>query len=199
MKTTLSLIPVLAVAALALTPSNAAARGENELVRLTHNIEGTAAELRKEFQAHYKHSSAYRHLISDVSKVLSEAAHIDGMAHDPRSSLRHIKADLVDLDELAHHLHEMIDAVDRGCYGGHVDGNTRHVHSLLDSLNGTIHRMERVVAAYAAPVRPVRHYDHYESRSRYSNSRGNDRAVAIGAIIGTIIELSRDRDPHCRH
>lgn len=52
MKATLSLIPVLAVAALALTPSNAAARGENELVCVTHNIEDTAAELRKKFQVH---------------------------------------------------------------------------------------------------------------------------------------------------
>ena len=199
MKTSLKLIPLLIAGAFALNTSEANARGENELVRLTHTIEDIAAELKEEFRVHFKHSSAYRHLMSDVSEILSEANHIDGMAHDPHSSLRHIKADLVDLDELAHHLHEMIDAVDRGCYGGHVDGNTRHVHSLLDSLNGTIHRMERVVAAYAAPVRPVRHYDHYESRSSYSNSRGNDRAVAIGAIIGTIIELSRDRDPHCRH
>ena len=199
MKTSLKLIPLLIAGAFALNSGEASARGENELVRLAHTIEDIAAELKEEFRVHYRHSSAYRHLMSDVSEILSEAKHIDGLAHDPRSSLRHLKADLVDLDDLAHHLHEVVDAVERRRYGGHVDGTTRHVHLMLDSLNGTIHRMERVVEAYAAPVRPAYHYDHYESRRSYSSSRGNGRAVAIGAIIGTIIELSRDRDHHCRH
>ena len=177
MKTSLKLIPLLIAGAFALNTSEANARGENELVRLTHTIEDIAAELKEEFRVHFKHSSAYRHLMSDVSEILSEANHIDGMAHDPHSSLRHIKADLVDLDELAHHLHEVIDAVDRGCYGGHVDGNTRHVHSLLDSLSGTIHRME-----YATSVHDDHHGHAHDDRS--------SRSRVAGAIIGRIFERS---------
>ncbi|MDA7672843.1 hypothetical protein N8615_00445 [Verrucomicrobiales bacterium] len=129
--------------------------------------------------------------MSDVSRILSEADHIDGMAHDPHSSLRHIKADLADLDELAHHLHEVVDAVERGRYSGHVDGNTRHVHSMLDSLNGTIHRMERVVAAYSAPPSGC------DVGRGHDGHRGHDdrstRSRVAGAIFGAIMERSSHR------
>ncbi len=191
MKARLTLIPVIAVTAMALATGKAEARGENELVRLTHSIEDIAAELKDEFRIHYRHSSAYRHLMSDVSQILAEAGHIDSLAHNPHSSLRHIKADLEDLDDLAHHLHDLVDAVDRGRYSGHVDGNTRHVHSLLSSLNGTIHHMERVVAAYAAP--PV--HRHRDSHDHHSDHR-SDRSRIIRSVVGAIFEKSGGHHGH---
>lgn len=165
MKTTIKLIPAIAVSALALATVNVEARHENELVRLAHRIEDIVEELEEEFEDHYEHSGAYRHLISDLSKIEDEAGHIDDLAHNPHASLRHLKADLEDLDDLAHHLHSVIDAVSRGRYSGHVDGNARHVHTMLASLNSTIHRMERVVASYTAPVR--RHDDHHGHRRHH--------------------------------
>jgi hypothetical protein len=149
MKTKHTLVGAAIAAAFALnfTASEAAAYGGggDSLVRSAHRIDAVAHELKDEFRIHYKHLRAYRHLMSDVSKVISEAHHIDRLAHDMHSSLRHIKADLVDLDRLAHHMHEVVDAAEAGRYGGHVHGNTRHVHSLLDELNSLIHSMTRTV------------------------------------------------------
>ncbi len=89
------------------------------------------------------------------------------------------------------HLHEVVDAVERGRYSGHVDGNTRHVHSMLDSLNGTIHRMERVVAAYSAPPSGC------DVGRGHDGHRGHDdrstRSRVAGAIFGAIMERSSHR------
>lgn len=151
-KNKLALIPLVAIAAIALSTEKANAQCSNDLVNLAHQIEGTAKKLQTEFRVHYAHSGAYRHLMSDISNVLSEASHIDRLAHNVHSSLHHIQADLRNLDKLAHHLHTIVDGVGRGRYSGHFDGDTRHVHGLLRSLNSSIHQMERVVAIYTAPV-----------------------------------------------
>lgn len=77
-----------------------------------------------------------------------------------------------DLDKLAHHLHALVDGIDRGWYSGHVDRGTRHVHRLLTSLNRSIHQMERGVAAYSAPVyhhHDVHYYGHSVSRGHHGH------------------------------
>jgi GTP1/Obg family GTP-binding protein len=186
MKTKLTLIPLAAVATIALFSGKANAQCSNDLVTLAHQIEGTARKLHTEFRVHYSHNSAYRHLMSDISQVINEARHIDSLAHNVHSSLHHIQADLRDLDKLAHHLHALVDAVDRGRYCGHVDGDTRHVHSLLSSLNGSIHQMQRVVAAYTAP--PVHH--HSGHHGYHSSSH------AVGSIIESIIRARLGHHGH---
>ena len=203
MKTKHTLAGAAIAAAFALNftaPEAAAYGGGDSLVRSAHRIDAVAHELKDEFRIHYKHLRAYRHLMSDVSKVIAEVHHIDRLAHDPHSSLRHIKADLVDLDRLAHHMHEVVDAAEAGRHGGHVHGDTRHVHSLLDELNRLIHSMTRTVERLAYEDshcdfdrRPVYHNGRvYGDDFRTSHRRGvsysydNGRGFRISLNTGRI-------------
>ncbi len=113
----------------------------DDLIRLTHSLENIVSELRHEFHAHYRHTSVYRHLMSDAAKIEDEAEHIHHLAHDPYASLRHLRTDVAQLDELAHHLHDLIDATERGRYG-HVHGDTHHVHEMMTALTRVLHRLE---------------------------------------------------------
>lgn len=194
MKKSLTILPLIAITAIAFTTGSANAQGDHNLIRLAHNIEGIANNLQLEFRTHYAHSGAYRHLMADVAKVRSEAKHIDQLAHNCQASLHHIKADLRDLDQLAHHLHDLVDAVEHGRYGGHIDGSTHHVHTMLSSLNNSIHQMERVVASYAAPS----HHGHYSSPSYGHGHRGHvdPRASAVNTILRTIIRSSGHHGHH---
>ncbi|NNE90206.1 MAG: hypothetical protein HKN23_01025 [Verrucomicrobiales bacterium] len=192
MKTKTMLLPVATAMAVIMTAGTAEARHENPLVELAHEIEDIAVELRTEFRIHYRHTRAYRHMMDDISQVLAEAAHIDRLAHDNHSSLRHIKADLEDLDALAHHLHELVDATERR-EGHRVDGDTRHVHEELAALNRTIHQMEDVVSHIMVPPRRVHPPVH-----RHGDSRHDDTARIIGGALRLILELTDDRR-HCRH
>jgi hypothetical protein len=152
MKFRFALIPVATVAAMLLSTGISSAQGYNILVRQAHNIEKLGRELKNEFQTHYTRSSAYRHLLSDANDVIAKADHIDKLSHDPRTSYRHIKADLAELDKLVHHLHDMIDAIDQGRYRGYVEGGLQHVHAKVRSLNSAIHSMENTLVAYSTPA-----------------------------------------------
>ena len=170
MKTKLALIPLVAVTALALSTGTSQARGQNNVVRLAHQIQNIGKDLKNEFQTHYKRSSQYQHLMADVNDLLKQANHIDSLAHDPRTSYRHIKTDLAKIDKLAHHLHALVDRIDRGC--------TTHVHAKLVALDRTIHSMQREIVVYAQPAPScggggLSHYDQPARPTRpVSNARG---------------------------
>lgn len=181
-KTTLAGAATAAALALNFTAPEAAAYvgGGDSLVRSAHRIDAVAHELEDEFRIHYRHLRAYRHLMSDVSKVIDEAHHIVGLARDPHSSLRHIEADLVDLDRLAHHLHEVVDAAEAGRYGGHVHGDTRHVHCMLGELNRLIHSMTRTVERMAYEDS----HCEFDRRPVYHGGRVQGDAFRYGAHRG---------------
>lgn len=154
MKKRLALLPaaVFTALGLSLTGSEAGNSVTQELTHKAHKIEGIAAELKTEFRKHYVHLGTYRHLMSDLSEICAQAGHIDKLAHNPRGQIAHLRADVKKLDQLAHHLHEVVDTSERSA-AGHVHGKTGHVHELLDVLNNTIHRLEDTLAGIAsAPV-----------------------------------------------
>ena len=143
------ILGTLAIAALALSATNADAQSNRQVIKLAHSIQGISKDLKSEFRSHYTRSAAYNHLQKDVNQLISKANHIDELAHNPRTSYNHIKTDLAELDRLAHHIHDLVDDVDRGRYAGTVSGNTRHVHQKLSSLNNNIHSMQRAIVVFA--------------------------------------------------
>ncbi|MCB1064257.1 MAG: hypothetical protein KDN20_15240 [Verrucomicrobiae bacterium] len=159
----------LALALVGFSAPNANAGHEDDLVRLTHRLEDLASDLRVEFREHYSHTSAYRYLLSDAAKIEGEADHIHRLAHDPYASLRHLRTDVAELDELAHHLHDLVDATDRGRYG-HVHGDSRHVHELMDALTGVLHALEDEIDDISHGHGG--HDDHHDYH--HSSGRGGD-------------------------
>ena len=141
-----TLIPAAIGAAILLntTSGNASAAYCSAFSAPAHRIYSIARELSYEFSIHFRHSADYCHLRSDISRIISEARHIDHLSNSGYASLCHIMRDLEDLDHLAHHLHAVVDRAEQCRFRGHVHGNTRHVHYLLSSLNSSIHYMQRM-------------------------------------------------------
>jgi len=195
MKTKNTLIPAAIAAAIALNISSTTADAAygTDLSRYAHRIDKIAHELSDEFRLHYKHLGAYRHLKSDIAHVISKVHHIDGLTHDPHSSLRHIKSDLSSLDRLAHHMHEVVDSAESGRYGGHAHGDTRHVHSLLSSLNGAIHSMQRITERMShCDLGDGHHYDGHSRHGRdHGGYRRHDTADAAARVLRFVFERRR--------
>lgn len=148
MKKTHSKLAITATAALVVlgfaTPKAEAAGGER-LINYAHALENTVDKLNVELREHYSHTSVYRHMLSDTARLRAEAEHIDQLAHNPYSSLIHIRTDIIEVDKYVHHLHDLVDAADQGRYG-HVHGDTHHVHSLMEYMERLVHSMEAEVA-----------------------------------------------------
>ena len=183
MKMKCTLIPAAIGAAIILnsTSGNAGAAYCSGFSSYAHRISNIAQELSHEFSIHYRHLDDYRHLRSDISQVVSEARHIDRLSHNGYSSLCHIMTDLEDLDRLAHHMHGIVDRAERSHWRGHTHGNTRHVHHLLDSLNGNIHSMQRLAEELNHGGR--HHVDHYEPRVIHSRYRRHSSlSLATGLL-----------------
>jgi hypothetical protein len=176
---------VFALALFGISNSEAGHEDRN-LVRLAHEVEDQAEDLRDEFKRHFRHSGSYRHLMSDLDSIEEDVEHIDKLAHNlHRESLLHVKKDIEGLDKSVHHLSEVVEAVERGRYGGHIDGDTRHVRSLIASMNRTLHAMDDIVAdELRACGNPHQGHDYDRSRSSQSswgrswssqnNGNGND-------------------------
>ena len=177
-KTTFAPLAIAASLAAGALSTDAAASPESDLVHHAHRILDITDELASEYRIHYRHTSSYRHLTSDISKIRSKARHIDRLAHDCRSSLSHIQADLRELDRLAHHLHDVVDHIP--C--AHVHGNTRHVHSLQNSLNGSIHSMQCAVESLRRSYRGC--HDDYRHHSNVEHSP----AQIIGGLIWALTQ-----------
>lgn len=182
-KTTSIAIAAITALGLSLFTSNADAQCQNNVVRLAHQIEDIGKDLKNEFKTHFKRSRQYRHLMTDVNDLLKQADHIDSLAHDPRTSYKHIKADLAKIDELAHHIHDLVDRID--------GGNTRHVHTKLVALNRTIHSMQREIVVYAKPAPSCggNRYSRNDQPTRPTrNARGNSsRQNGWGRVVGGFI------------
>ena len=185
MKKRLALIPALALGTLGLSLIGPNAEASHptitrELVHKAHKIEDTIKELRFEFRKHFVHLDSYRHLMSDLNELSGKAQHIDRLAHDPRGQVNHLLADVRDLDRLAYHLHEVVDACENSGRG-HVHGRTGHVHELLTVLNNTIHRLEETMASIRRPAPACG-----ITNRGYSNSQGHRGAVSFNQPAGRV-------------
>ncbi len=138
------------------TPSQAASC--SRLIEMSHQLEALTQELNDEFRLHYSHTGLFHHLNADALKIRQEAAHTRRLAHNSHGNVHHLAVDLKELDQLSHHLHELVDAGDTGRYG-HVNGSTRHVHEHLESLTHQIHALE----ARLTELRTPRHIEAYTS------------------------------------
>jgi hypothetical protein len=137
-----------AVLAIGVCTSAANARpSDSGLVREAHRVVDYAEDLTREVSRHFRHTSEYRHLLSDAIAIKKKSKHIDSLSHHVHglSDVRHLKDDVEDLDELVHHVGDLIARIDRGCSRGHYHGDTRHVRELVAWMNRSLHNMEAIV------------------------------------------------------
>ena len=183
MKKSPSPLITTATAALAIlgfaTPKAEAVGGER-LIGYAHALEDTVGKLNGEIREHYSHTRIYRHMLSDTAHLRAEAAHIDQLAHNPYTSIIHLRTDIIEVDKHVHHLHDLVDAADDGRYG-RVRGDTRHVHSLMAYMERLVHSMETEVARIQRMQRDPHHghsshrgHDSHSSHSSHGGHSGYD-------------------------
>ena len=155
----------LAALALAVLAGSANAADYRHLDRIALRITKNTEALFREFRYHYRHTSEYRHLISDARELRSHALHIHDVAHH-RGSLCHLARDVRDMDRLFHHLENVVERVERSSHceyhSGHIHGNTSHVARLMHAIEDDLHHLGEdvegvaIAARYSPPIRTYR-------------------------------------------
>lgn len=179
-----TLIAAAAVAGAGLLATTAQAE-DREIVSLAHQLDRAATQMRQEADLHFRHTGGYRHLVADTNSLIRAVEHIDELAHAGyRVSYTHFEADLDKLDELVHHLHDVVDRIDEGDTGGHKHGSTAHVHRLMRSIENLTHELQEVVN------------DRYRHGDLQCAPRGNwwDRDVIERRVRGHFGVSSRGHD-----
>ena len=174
---TIAITATVALAVLGFATPKAEAAGGDRLISYAHALENTVVKLNGELREHYSHTSVYRHMLADTTRLHAEAEHIDQLSHNPYTSLIHLRTDIIEVDKYVHHLHDLVDAADQGRYG-HVHGDTHHVHSLLEYMENLVHSMEAEVANIQRMQRDPHHgsshgghNDHHDSHNSRTDTR----------------------------
>ena len=144
---------VLAAITLAVVANSASAADYRHLDRLALRITKNTETLFREIRVHYRHTSEYGHLISDVRELRRHALHIHEVAHH-RGSLSHLASDVREMDRLFHHLEGVIERLEHRSFhnrhhsyhSGHVHGNTTHVATLMHAIEDDLHHLGEDVA-----------------------------------------------------
>jgi hypothetical protein len=156
----------VALAAFAL-PAAAQADTYTHIDGLAVRLQKDARLLDREFADHYRHTAQYRHLRSDAAELARLAGHIHEVAHE-QGPLSHLQSDLRQIDRLFHHLEDLVREVEHGAEfddnhggfhrwgGGHIHGNSNHVHRLMNSIEDAIHHLESDLAELSGRRREPR-------------------------------------------
>lgn len=159
---------ILAAAVTAGFSASTAHAEYEEVVDLAHQLDRQATELRREADRHFRHSTAYKHLVADSNSMIKMAYHLDELAHSRNSNFSHFEGHIDEALKLAEHLHELIEAIEDGRYRGHAHGNTREVVLLSRDIEHTIEDLLDAVDHYYNPRRIARDCPHSgSSRTAY--------------------------------
>ncbi len=130
------------------------AASQRHIDRLAVSFQAQARVLMHEFRLHYRHTSQYRHLMSDARDLYYRAAHIHELVHH-HGSLHHIERDINKMDTLFHHLEDLVDHIEIHPHG-HIHGHTGHVARLMARMEDTLHHLQEDVEEMLDP-----HHGHH--------------------------------------
>lgn len=153
-KVAFGLTMLIAVSALSTTATATADECAN-IDRLARKIQRKTRLLVKK-TVHYRHMNQYRALVRETSSLYGAATHIHEVAHN-ENNLHFLQSDLAQLDRCFHRLEALFDAAEiQASQGrGEIQGSTRQVKVLLDSIEDSIHQIQDDVLALQRRRRPV--------------------------------------------
>lgn len=143
MNTTLKLLSATAVLAIALG-GNVQAQSLSHIDRMAQQLQSELRVVHQEVHEHFRPFPPYADLDRDITAMEQRAAHLRELIHRG-GSLRHLRADVQDLDRLLHHIEELVDSlarfreIDRRAYAHlrqSLDRVSRTLHHLSDDLDG---------------------------------------------------------------
>lgn len=171
------LISTAAACLLTVLPGSAFAGHVRDVDELANELQRDMAQICREVRVHFRHTAEYRHLYKDAYDMYSRAVHIHDVAHHmDRRALGEIEQDVAALDDLYHHVEELVSQLKRRS-GGHghdirhggrgrgrvefrhggsgVNGfHLRQLIRMLDHAGDTLHTLQEVVAAHHQRLMP---------------------------------------------
>ena len=139
-----TLMALAACSAIALAAPSARADTYEHLDGLALRLQRQAAELYRDFGAHFRHTAEYAHLSSDAARLYHLAAHMHEVAHQ-RGGIQHLQSDVSQIDRTFHHLEGVVRQVMREASqpsGGHIHGDVRHAYTLMNRMESTLHHLK---------------------------------------------------------
>lgn len=186
-----SLAIMAATAGLLIGPATTQAASPHHIDDYAFQLKGQAINLIRELSIHYRHAPEFRHLMSDASAVVRDAAHVHAVAHN-HGNLAHLDDDLSKLDASVHHLDELMDSIafhvarchDPRC--GHFHGDIRQARGLINQMIGTLHHLQDDVRT---ALYHESHYDnhHHGYAGRYTRTYGPGYGRSYGSSYGVRI------------
>ncbi|MBI1902851.1 MAG: hypothetical protein HYS13_17275 [Planctomycetia bacterium] len=134
-------LTVLSVSLMA--AASASAQSYEHVDQLANQLQRQSANLYWQFRAHFRHTTEYRHLLSDTARMYRLSAHVHEVIHHG-ADIHHIASDVEQLDQAFHHVEEVVDHIEHDALGhgfGHVHGDTRHVRRQLRQMEATLHHL----------------------------------------------------------
>ncbi len=148
------------------------ARAGHHIDELAYTLRNQAVAVTREVYTGFRGTPQFEHLYSDVYEMYKLADHIHDVAH-VRGSIPHIRRDMEEMDELFHHVEDLVADISRnsrsshrsrfghhghhGHYGHHgvSSYHLRRLCRLLEEMEDTMHHLLEDVSVGAVPVPAV--------------------------------------------
>ncbi len=113
---------------------------------LADDLEKYAQDLHDEVHLHLEGHEYFRHMDAHAEEIEELAEHIHELAHKGKS-IKHLREDVVELDEQVHHADGVITKIARrGVRSEHYDGAVRQTRRIVKSMNAILHHLEEDLA-----------------------------------------------------
>lgn len=113
---------------------------------MASDLEQYAKDLHDEVHVHLEGHIYFRHMDGHAEEIEELAKHIHDLAHKGKS-IKHLREDVIELDEQVHHADEVITKIaHHGVRAEHFDGAVRQTRRLVRSMNGILHHLESDLA-----------------------------------------------------
>lgn len=114
---------------------------------MASDLEKYAKDFHDEVHLHLEGHIYFRHMDGHAEEIEELAKHIHDLAHKGKS-IKHLREDVIELDEQVHHADQVITKIARhGVRAGHYDGAVRQTRRIVKSMNGILHHLEADLAA----------------------------------------------------
>lgn len=109
---------------------------------LADGLEKYAKDLHDEVHLHLEGHVYFRHMDGHAEEIEELAKHIHDLAHEGKS-IKHLREDVIELDEQVHHADGVITKIARrGVRAEHFDGAVRQTRRIVKAMNGILHHLE---------------------------------------------------------
>jgi hypothetical protein len=123
--------------------NTANAQSHAHIDRLAVRLQQQTAAMHSEVHAHFRGTRDYVHLDRDVAAMERLARHLHDVAHRG-GSVSHLRSDARELDQLFHHVEDVIDRLART---GQINPRTMsHFRGVMGNVSDTLHHLRNDLA-----------------------------------------------------